>query len=265
MVGHKEYKNEWAVILGGSSGLGLATGKKLAAHGMNICVVHRNLRNEMEGINLAFQEIRDLGVEVISFNKDACRDDHIDQVIQEIHRKLGREGKVKVLVHSIARGNLKPMVGQEGERMTKADLEQTIQAMGTSLYEWSSRILDAQLFSDAARIISFTSEGNTKVIENYGAVSASKSVLESISRQMAVEYAALGVTVNCIQAGVVDTRSLLLIPGSDKLMEIARRRNPGKRLTRPEDVANAVYLLCRKEANWINGTTLIVDGGEHLR
>ena len=82
---------------------------------------------------------------------------------------------------------------------------------------------------------------------------------------MAVEFAPFGIKVNCIQAGVTDTRSLRLIPGSDKLMEIASQRNPAKRLTRPEDVANAVYLLCRKEANWINGTTLIVDGGEHLR
>ena len=265
MVNHKEYIDEWAVILGGSSGLGLATGKKLAAHGMNICIVHRNLRNEMEKINETFREIRELGVELISFNKDACRDDHINHVIQETKEKLGQEGKVKVLVHSIARGNLKPLAGREQERMSKADLAQTIEAMGTSLYSWSSRMLDAELFSDETRIIGFTSEGNTKVIENYGAVSASKSVLESICRQMAVEYAPFGITVNCIQAGVTNTRSLRLIPGSEKLIEIAKQRNPGKRLTRPEDVANAVYLLCRKEANWINGTTLIVDGGEHLR
>ena len=265
MVDQKEYKNEWAVILGGSSGLGLATGQKLAAHGMNICVVHRNLRNEMERINEVFEEIRELGVELISFNKDACRDDHINQVMREIQEKLGEEGKVKVLVHSIARGNLKPLTGKGQERMSKADLAQTIEAMGTSIYDWSSRMLDIKLFADGARIIGFTSEGNTKVIENYGAVSASKSVLESICRQMAVEFAPFGIRVNCIQAGVTDTRSLRLIPGSDKLMEIARQRNPGKRLTRPEDVANAVYLLCRNEANWINGTTLIVDGGEHLR
>ncbi len=265
MVDHKEYKNGWAVILGGSSGLGLATGKKLATHGMNICVVHRNLRNEMERVNQAFQEIRELGVEVISFNKDACREDHVGQVISEIQQRLGPQGKVRALVHSIARGNLKPLTGKVGERMSKSDLAQTIEAMGTSIYDWGSRLLDADLFADQARIIGFTSEGNTKVIENYGAVSASKSVLESICRQMAVEFAPFGIKVNCIQAGVTDTRSLRLIPGSEKLLEIAKRRNPGKRLTRPEDVANVVYLLCRKEANWINGTTLIVDGGEHLR
>jgi enoyl-[acyl-carrier protein] reductase I len=136
--------------------------------------------------------------------------------------------------------------------------------MGTSLYDWSSRLLEQKLFSENARIISFTSEGNSRVFERYGAVSASKSVLESISRQMAVEYAPFGINVNCIQAGVTDTRSLRMIPGSERLKEIALRRNPKKRLTTPKDVANAVYLLCRPEANWINGTTLVVDGGEHL-
>ena len=75
----------------------------------------------------------------------------------------------------------------------------------------------------------------------------------------------LGITANCIQAGVTDTESLQMIPGSDALKEQALMRNPFKRLTVPEDVANAVYLLTKDEAKWINGTVLKVDGGEHLR
>ena len=265
MGGKDEFNNKWALILGGSSGLGLATARKLADHGMNICVVHRNLRNEMEGIEAQFSEIRTQGVSVVSFNKDACREDHVEQVLEDFKKELGDEGSVKVLVHSIARGNLKPLRGEGTQRLSKADFAQTLEAMGTSLYDWSSRLLEKELFSDNARIISFTSEGNSRVFEEYGAVSASKSVLESISRQMAVEYASFGINVNCIQAGVTDTRSLRLIPGSEKLKEIAMRRNPKRRLTTPEDVANAVYLLCRSEADWINGTTIVVDGGEHLR
>jgi enoyl-[acyl-carrier protein] reductase I len=265
MVGKGEFTDRWGLVLGGSSGLGLATARKLANHGMNICIVHRNLRNEMEGIEAEFAKIRNMGVSVVSFNKDACREDHVGQVIEDFKKELGNSGSVKVLVHSIARGNLKPLSGDGAERLSRADFAQTLEAMGTSLYDWSSRLLVEKLFSENARIISFTSEGNSRVFESYGAVSASKSVLESISRQMAVEYASYGINVNCIQAGVTDTRSLRLIPGSEKLKEIALRRNPKKRLTTPEDVANAVYLLCRPEADWINGTTIVVDGGEHLR
>ena len=265
MVDSKEHKGQWALILGGSSGLGLATAKKLARHGMNICIVHRNLRSEMENIHKEFESIRENHVELLTFNKDACREDHVSGILSNLKERLGGQAGIKVLVHSIARGNLKPLKGETTDRLTGADLKQTLEAMGTSLYDWSSRLLNEGMFSSKARIISFTSEGNSKVFEQYGAVSAAKSVLESISRQMAVEYAASGLTVNCIQAGVTDTRSLRLIPGSDKLKDFAIRRNPNKRLTTPEDVANAVYLLCRPEADWINGTTLVVDGGEHLR
>ncbi|HAT69888.1 MAG TPA: short-chain dehydrogenase, partial [Flavobacteriaceae bacterium] len=102
-------------------------------------------------------------------------------------------------------------------------------------------------------------------IPNYGAVSAAKVVLESIIKQMAVEFAPFQITANAIQAGVTDTTSLRMIPGSDKLKSLALQRNPNNRLTKPEDVANAVYLLSKDEANWITGNIIKVDGGEHLR
>ena len=55
-----------------------------------------------------------------------------------------------------------------------------------------------------------------------------------------------------------------MIPKSDKIKEYTLKRNPFKRLTTPEDIANVVYLLCKDEARWINGTTVTVDGGEHI-
>jgi NAD(P)-dependent dehydrogenase (short-subunit alcohol dehydrogenase family) len=56
-----------------------------------------------------------------------------------------------------------------------------------------------------------------------------------------------------------------MIPGSERLLEIANTRNPMGRMTQPEDVANVIYLLCRDEAFWINGSVIHVDGGEHCR
>ena len=115
-----------------------------------------------------------------------------------------------------------------------------------------------------ARVISFTSEGNTKAWKNYAAVSAAKVTLEAITRNIALEFAPHGIRANCIQAGVTDTASLRMIPGSDQLKEHTKQRNPFKRLTLPEDVANVVYLLSKEEAAWINGTIIKVDGGESL-
>ena len=120
------------------------------------------------------------------------------------------------------------------------------------------------MFATDARIISFTSEGNSKAWRSYAAVSAAKVTLEAISRNMALEFAPFGIKVNCIQAGVTDTTSLRMIPGSEQIIKHTLKRNPNKRLTTPEDVANAVYLLTKDEAAWITGTVIPVDGGEHL-
>ncbi|HJT72820.1 MAG TPA: SDR family oxidoreductase, partial [Chitinophaga sp.] len=100
--------------------------------------------------------------------------------------------------------------------------------------------------------------------KNYAAVSAAKAALEAISRSIALEFAPVGIRANCVQAGVTDTRSLQMIPGSEQLIEHTKKRNPFQRLTTPEDVANVVYLLCKDEAAWINGAVIPVNGGEHI-
>jgi enoyl-[acyl-carrier protein] reductase III len=82
---------------------------------------------------------------------------------------------------------------------------------------------------------------------------------------MALEFAPLGITTNCLQAGVTETPSFKMIPGSDRLSKFAKKRNPFNKLTTPQDVANVVYLLCKDEASWINGTVIKVDGGESLQ
>lgn len=257
-------KNYWAIILGGSSGLGLATAKKLAKHGMNICVVHRNSRAQIQEIEKHFDEIREENIAFISFNVDALNSEKRESVLSEIKEKLGSKGKVKTLVHSIAKGNLKPMVSDNLQRLQNDDFQITINAMAISLYDWFQAIFDKKLFADDARIISFTSEGNTKPWKNYAAVSAAKVTLEAISRNIALEFAPFGIRANCIQAGVTNTASLNMIPDSESIKNHTLKRNPFGKLTTPDDVANVVYLLNKDEASWINGTIIKVDGGESL-
>jgi enoyl-[acyl-carrier protein] reductase I len=262
----KEFENTnyWALILGGSSGLGLATAQKLAQHGMNICVVYRASRNQDDAIKQEFKRIRESGVEVIAFNVDAFNKQKQDKVIAELKSTFKEDDKIRALVHSVAKGNLKPMVSNDGPALDSKDFVLTIEAMGISLYNWTKALYEANLFAEDSRIISFTSEGNSKALPNYAAVSAAKVTLEAITRNIALEFASHGIKANCIQAGVTDTTSLRMIPGSDKLKKHSLKRNPNNRLTQPEDVANAAYLLCKDEAKWITGTVIPVDGGEHL-
>ncbi|OBX26678.1 enoyl-[acyl-carrier protein] reductase I [Gelidibacter algens] len=257
-------KNYWALILGGSSGLGLATAKKLAQHGMNICIIHRNPRAQEELIEAEFDEIRKIGVKFKSFNADAFKVEKRNDILSELKNSFGENGRIRTLVHSVAKGNLKPMLSEDQPTLNTDDFNLTINAMAISLYDWTQAIFKSKLFADDARIISFTSEGNTKAWKNYAAVSAAKVTLEAITRNIALEYAPFGIRANCIQAGITDTASLRMIPGSEQLKKHALIRNPFKRLTTPEDIANAVYLLSKDEARWINGCVIPVDGGEHI-
>jgi enoyl-[acyl-carrier protein] reductase I len=257
-------KNYWALILGGSKGLGLASAKLLARHGCNICIVHRNRKSEMQAIEKEFKRIENEGIQFIAFNIDACNKEKREYVIKALKNKLGTEGKLRVLVHSIAKGNLKPIVSTDVPTLQNDDFSLTIDAMAISLYDWAKSIFDFEIFAEDARIISFTSEGNSKAWKNYAAVSAAKASLEAITRNLALELAPFGIKSNCIQAGVTDTESLRAIPGYESLKKGSLLRNPFKRLTQPEDVANVVYLLCKDEAAWINGTVIPVDGGEHI-
>ncbi|MFX1705351.1 SDR family oxidoreductase [Chitinophaga sp. CC14] len=253
-----EFAPYWALILGGSSGLGLASARKLAAHGMNICIVHRNTRVELAEIQQQFEEIRSQGVQLLTFNTDVLNTEKRADILQQLQEAMGM-GRIRCLLHSIARGNLKALPDLEAD-----DFNTTIGHMAVSLYEWSADILHRQLFATDARILSFTSDGSYKAMAHYAAVSAAKAALESITRSIALEFAPHGIRANCIRAGVTDTASLRKIPGSEVLLEYSRERNPFRQLTTPEDVANVVYLLCKDEAAWINGAIIPVDGGTHI-
>jgi len=256
-------KNKWGVILGGSSGLGLASAKLLAKNGLNLIIVHRDRRSDMNTIDSAFQDIRNFDVELETFNVDAVNNNKMKSVVETITDIIDGKG-IKVLLHSIAKGNLKPL-GFESGTLDVDDFKLTIESMGISLYQWSKALLEKNLFSEDARILSFTSEGSSKVWPQYAAVSAAKSTLESIMRSMALEFAPYSIKVNCIQPGTTDTKAFQLIPNHDVLKKHALERNPYNRLTTPIDVAKVVYLMTLDEAVWINGAIIPVNGGEHLQ
>ncbi|WP_420322622.1 SDR family oxidoreductase [Flagellimonas sp.] len=255
---------KWVLIIGGSSGLGLATAKKFAAHGFGVIVVHRDRKTDLEIIENQFNEISKSAYGFHSFNADAVNPSKRKEILEKIKESIG-DDKVNVLAHSLAKGNLKPMYAADESALTNQDFHLTIDAMGINLYDWTKELYDLQMLSNDTRIIAYTSEGNSKAWKNYAAVSAAKASLEAIVRNIALEFALKGIKANCIQAGVSDTKSLRMIPNSDLLKAEALKRNPNKRLTTPEDIANVAYLLSLDEAKWITGTVIKVDGGESLQ
>jgi NAD(P)-dependent dehydrogenase (short-subunit alcohol dehydrogenase family) len=97
----------WALILGGSSGFGLATAQKLAEHGMNLLIVHRDRRAAARAVEPEFEKLRGLGIELRTWNVDATSPEKRELVLGEVKSLLGDEQKIRVLLHSIAFGNLK--------------------------------------------------------------------------------------------------------------------------------------------------------------
>lgn len=256
----KEFYNQWAIIIGGSSGLGLATAKKLAKHGMNLCLVHRDRRSDLPLFEKEIKRLESKNIKITTHNRNALKPEEFQGIIREIPKN-----SVRLLLHSLAKGSLKTMDLENEENLTLDDFQISIHAMGLNWYEWTKFLIQQDLFMKNSRNIAFTSEGNQRVWPSYGAVSTAKSVLESLMRQMAVEWAKYGIRTNCIQAGTTVTPSFKKIPGNSVIMENTRKRNPFHRMTIPDDIANVVYLLCKNEANWINGTILKADGGESLR
>ena len=140
--------------------------------------------------------------------------------------ELIKAQKIGVLVHSIAKGNLKAMQNPDGAELTNQDFQLTIQAMALSLYDWVKLLVKNNLVAADTRVISFTSEGNSKAWESYAAVSAAKVTLEAITRNIALEFASKGIKANCIQAGVTDTKSMRMIPNSDVIVAEAKKAKP---------------------------------------
>ena len=114
----------WALILGGSSGFGLATAQKLAEAGMSVAIVHRDRRGAMKRIAPEFEKLEALaagqGARVRTWNVDAIDPERRDAVLDELTALLGESERVRVLLHSIAFGNLKLLVPEKTPPRTAA-------------------------------------------------------------------------------------------------------------------------------------------------
>jgi NAD(P)-dependent dehydrogenase (short-subunit alcohol dehydrogenase family) len=258
-------KQPWALILGASSGFGEASALALAKAGMNIFGVHLDRRDRLPQVEELQGKIREFGRECLYFNVNASDDQYRTDTVEKIRERLAVEpkGTLRVLLHSLAFGSLKPLAGAE-QVVSRNQMEITVNTMGHSLVYWVQDCLRAGLFDWGGRIFAMTSEGASKAVPNYGAVAAAKAAIEAHIRQLAMELAPAGITANAILAGVTDTPALRLIPGHEKIMEIAKKRNPHKRLTTPEDVARCLVALCHPATYWMTGNTLRVDGGESI-
>lgn len=253
---------EWVLILGCSTGHGGATALRLAQEGYGIIGFHLDRGEVKQQAEAREAEIgTHNGGRVHFFNTNAASPETMDEYIPKIGEICGGQ-PLKLLLHSIAFGTTTNFFGERP--VTRKQIDMTVHVMGNSLLYWTQKLYAVKLLAAGSRILGLTSEGNYVVMEGYGPVSVAKVALEAIIRQIGWELGQFGITANAIQAGITPTRALTKITDRwEEWVEKTKRRNPMRRTTTPEDVANTVSLLLRPEADFINCSIIYCDGGEH--
>ncbi len=258
----------WVLILGASSGFGAASARAFAAAGYDIAGVHLDRRGAQAQVDSLTAELRALGRQVVFFNENAADDEKRAGIVAALREQIPAGG-LRVLLHSLAFGTLRPFVPRPEEAastgargVTRKQLEMTLDVMANSLVYWTQDAVTAGLFSDNARVYAMTSSGSHLALPSYGPVSAAKAALEAHIRQLAMELAPRGITANSILAGVTRTAALEKIPGAEQLVSKSLARNPHGRLTTPDDVALCLVDLARPGTHWMTGNVIRVDGGE---
>lgn len=257
----EKFLSGWALILGASSGFGEAISLALAESGMDIAGVHLDRKGTLPNVERIVAKIQEMGRQALFFNVNAADAQKRKGVMEALEKK---GTSVKVLVHSLAFGTLKPFVTTSEDGVSQTQVEMTLDVMANSLVYWTQDLIAHRMMDHGGRIFAMTSAGGARVWKTYGAVSAAKSALESHIRQLALELGPLGITANAIRAGVTNTPALRKIPGHEKMIDLAKEKNPSGRLTTPQDVAGAVVLLSHPRAQWITGNVIGVDGGEFI-
>lgn len=259
---HQTLAGRWALILGASSGFGAATARELARAGMHICGVHLDRKSTLPMAEAVARDVESQGVQALFFNMNAADPETRQSVVAALRE---RGAKVRVLMHSLAFGSLRGYIEEDpAQQVTQKQMEMTLDVMAHSLVYWVQDVFHGGLFDTDARIFAMTSEGSSRVWKGYGPVSAAKAALEAHIRQLAVELAPYGIAANSIQAGVTDTPAQNRIPGAEEMLRHAAARNPGGRITTPDDVARAIRALSTPGIGWITGNVIRVDGGEAL-
>ena len=253
---------EWVLILGGSTGHGAATAKRLAKDGYGVIAFHFDRGEAKKIAEETITEVnKTTGGNCHYFNTNATSVETMDKYIPQI-KEITCGQPVKLLLHSIAFGTTTNFFGEKP--VTQKQMDMTVHVMGNSLLYWTQKLFAADLLGKGSRVMGLTSEGNYLAMEGYGPVSVAKLAMESIIRQIGWELGQFGITANAVQAGVTPTRALTKITDRwEDWVESTKKRNPMKRTTTPEDIAGTISMLLKPEADFINCSIIYCDGGEH--
>jgi enoyl-[acyl-carrier protein] reductase III len=245
-------QNKIALVTGGGRGIGRAIALRLARQRTDLIVNY--LRNS-DAAEATAAEARALGVRAEAIRGHVGEPEKIDAMFDQIAERFGA---LDILVNNAASGVIRPALELEPRHW---DWTLGINARGA----WLCARRAAQLMAGReGRIVNISSLGSGRVLKDYLAVGVSKAALESLTRYLAVELAPLGISVNAVAGGLVETDALRYFQHRDEMLTDARTQTPAGRMVEPDDLASAVAFLCSPDAAMIRGHVLVVDGGYSL-
>ena len=245
----RQIAGQVALVTGAASGMGRATAHLFADEGARVGVADV----DGAGATKVAGEIRAAGGEAADFALDVTNGARVEQVVREL---VARFGRLDVLVNN-AGVSLPTPIEAEGyaERW-----ERTLAVNLTAYARLVRACLPHLRAHGAGRVVNVASTealGATAAMSPY---TASKHGVVGLTRSLAVELGASGVTVNCVCPGPVNTGMTALIPDEAK-RKFARRRVPLRRYGEPEEVAHMTLSLALPAASFVNGAVVVVDGG----
>ena len=244
-------KDLTALVTGGSRGIGRAISLRLAAECAQTIVVNY-VENDAEADHTR-KLIEQTGSACILIKANLSSPAGIDALFERLSESVGN---LDVFVHCAAVTAFKPL---KDVRPNQWDLIMNVNARSFLLCSQKC----VRLMKEGT-IVAISSLGSSRALPRYGALGPTKAALEAIVRYLAVELAPLGIRVNAVAGGFVQTESIRKHPDADRLIQSIVAGTPGGRLGTPDDIAGVVMFLLSSSASWICGQTLVVDGGLSL-
>ena len=237
-----------AVVTGGNSGIGLATAKRLQEEGAKVAISGRNRKTLDEAS-------KTIGNGVLTVQADVAELGEVEKFYGEISRKLG---KIDVLFVNAGVAKFVPLA-DTSEKVFDEQFDINIRGAYFTIQK------ALPLLNDGASIILNTSVVGSKGFAGASAYAATKAALRSLARTAATELADRGIRVNTVAPGPIQTpifeRTGLPKEALDDFAKDAISKIPLKRFGQPEEVAGVVAFLASKDASYITGVEINVDGG----
>lgn len=242
-----------ALVTGSSRGIGKETALRLAKEGYDLVINYARSKTAAEE---TAKEIEALGRKVLIVRANVGKVDKIKEMFAEIDAVFGR---LDVFVSNAASGVLRPAMELE-----ESHWDWTMDINSKAFLFCAQEAAKLMEKTGGGKIVTISSLGSIRYLENYTTVGVSKAALEALTRYLAIELASKNIVVNAVSGGAVDTDALKHFPNRDELLADAKVNTPAGRMVETADLANAVMFLISDAASMIRGQTIIVDGGRSL-